>query len=157
MKKFALLLAMLVSSVMIAVAAPHKVAVYVEGNISSTEKASVNSAVLSRMSGNKEYQPFERNKAFLNALTKEVNYQTSGEVPEKEIRNIGSRLGVDYVIVVHITVYEDGTCMMAERLINMESGNIVKSVDTTQEYTNPSELVSMAKTLTYRLINSRSK
>ena len=82
-------------------ASPKKVAVYTTGQVSSTDKSIINSAVIGRLSESKDYTAFERNEAFMDALNSEQYYQVSGEVPEKEIRKVGERLGVDYVIVVN--------------------------------------------------------
>lgn len=70
--------------------AAKKVAVYAEGEISKDLKSVICSSVLSRLSGNKDYEAYERNPAFVNALNKEQDFQTSGEVPEKEIRGVAS-------------------------------------------------------------------
>ena len=86
------------------------------------------------MSGNKEYTAFERNGAFIKTLDKEQDYQLAGEVPEKEIREVGARLGVDYVIVVNVIISADRQCMMSARLIELESAKILKSVSLKREY-----------------------
>lgn len=102
--------------------AAKKVAVYAEGEISKATKSVVCSSVLARLSGNKDYMVFERNSAFVNALDKEQDYQTSGDVPEKEIRAVAQRMGVDYVIVVNTVVSGDDQCHMSARMIDLVSG-----------------------------------
>ncbi len=134
-----------------------KVAVYVEGDISDNDKSIVSSAVLSRMSGNREYAPFERNDAFISSLNKEQDYQLSGEVPEKEIRKVGERLGVDYVLSVNVVLNDDNMCHMSARLINLESGAIIKTVNVNRKYTDSSVLTALANNVAYRLLNKRSK
>jgi len=138
-------------------AASKKVAVYVEGQMSKSDKFIVSSAVLARMSGNKDYVPFERNEAFINALNKEQDYQLSGEVTENEIRAIGERLGVDYVIVVNVVVSSDDQCHMSARLINLTTGEILKSVNLKREYTGSDVLSAMGNNVAYRLLNKKSK
>lgn len=134
-----------------------KVAVYVEGQISDSDKSIINSAVLSRLSGNKNYVPFERNESFINALTQEQDYQLSGEVPEKEIRQVGERLGVDFVIAVNVIINQDNMCHMAAKLINLETGAIIKTVNTNRKYTNSSVLTALTNNVAYRLLNKHSK
>lgn len=134
-----------------------KVAVYVEGQISDSDKSIINSAVLSRLSGNKNYVPFERNESFINALTQEQDYQLSGEVPEKEIRQVGERLGVDFVIAVNVIINQDNICHMAAKLINLETGAIIKTANTNRKYTNSSVLTALANNVAYRLLNKQSK
>lgn len=125
--------------------------------MSKSDKSIVSSAVLARLSGNKEYKAFERNQAFVNALNKEQDYQVSGEVSEDEIRAVGKRLGVDYVIVVNTVVSSDSQCHMSARIIDLVSGEILKSVNLTREYTGSGVLSTMANNVAYRLINSKSK
>lgn len=138
-------------------AAPKKVAVYVEGDMSKSDKSIVSSAVLARLSGNKEYVAFERNNAFINALNKEQDYQLSGEVSEKEIRSVGERYGADYVIVVNAVISSDDNCHMSARLVKLISGEILKTVNLTREYTGSGVLSTMANNMAYRLLNKQSK
>lgn len=140
-----------------ATAAGKKVAVYVEGDMSEADKSIVSSAVLSRLSGNKEYRAFERNDAFINALTKEQDYQLSGDVLEKEIRAVGERMGVDYVIVVNAVVSADDQCHMSARLIDLVTAEIIKSVNLKREYTDSGVLSTMANNVAFRLLNKKSK
>lgn len=159
MKKFLVLILLVFSCVMYAEGAnaqTKKVAVYVEGEIDSDDKSIVSDAVLARMSGNKEYAPFERNEAFIEALTHEQDYQLSGEVPEKEIREVGERLGVDYVVAVNVII-KDEVCYMTAKLINIETGAIAKTVRLNRKYTDASVLTASANNVAYRLLNKRSK
>ena len=133
-----------------------KVAVYAEGEISKSTKSIICSSVLSRLSGNKDYRAFERNSAFVNALNKEQDYQTSGEVPEKEIRAVAQRMGVDYVIVVNTIITSDDRCHMSARLVDLVSGEIVKTVNLQREYTGTDVISAMANNVAYRLLNKQS-
>ncbi len=160
MKKISVLILLLFSCVLFAESAyaqTKKVAVYVEGKIGNDDKSIVSSAVLARMSGNKEYAPFERNEAFIDALTCEQDYQLSGEVPEKEIREVGGRLGVDYVVAVNVVIKDNETCYMSARLINLETGAIVKTANQHRQYTDSSVLTALANNVAYRLLNKQSK
>lgn len=140
-----------------AMAAPKKVAVYVTGQASSTDKSIISSAVLGRISQNPNYISFERNNAFIDAMNDEQDYQVSEEVLEKEIRKVGERLGVDYVIVVNVEINDSDYCHMAARLIDLVSGKILKSVNLKRKYTDSEVLSNMANNIAYRLINKRSK
>lgn len=137
-------------------AAAKKVAVYVEGEVSNANKKVVTAAIMSRLSGNKEYAPFERTDAFVNALTKEQDYQLSGEVPESQIRAVGQRLGVDYVIAVDVTQNGDMVHMTA-RLIELETGAILKSVNAQRKYTDSSVYTALGNNVSYRLLSKQSK
>lgn len=138
-------------------AAGKKVAVFVEGNISKEQKSMVNSAFMQRLSGSKDFKVFERNSAFLKALEREHDYQVSGEVAEEEIRKIGERLGVDYVIAVCVVITCDDECQMSGRLINLETGEVLKSCNATREYDGSATLTAIANNVAYRLISKKSK
>lgn len=138
-------------------AAGMKVAVFVEGNITKEQKSMVNSAVMSRLSGNKDYKVFERNDAFLKALEREHDYELSGEVSEEQIRKIGERLGVDYVIAVCAVHTSDDQCQMSARLINLETGEVVKTCNANREFENSSTVTALANNVAYRLISKKSK
>lgn len=137
--------------------AQKKVAVYAEGEISNDDKLTVCSAVLARMSGNKDYIPYERNEAFVNALDKEQDYQLSGAVPEKEIRAVGERLGVDYVIAVHVSIKKDRVCHMVAKLMNLETGAIVKTVNAQRKFEGTKTITALSNNVAYRLLNKQSK
>lgn len=138
-------------------AAGKKVAVFVEGNLTKEQNSMVNSAVMSRLSGNKDYKVFERNAAFLKALEREHDYQLSGEVSEDQIRKVGERLGVDYVIAVCAVLTSDGQCQMSARLIDLESGEVLKTCNASREFENSSTVTALANNVAYRLINKKSK
>ena len=160
MKKISVLILLIFSCVMFAQSAyavPKKVAVYVQGSIDRDDRSIVSDAILARMSGNKDYAPFERNQAFINALTSEQDYQLSGEVPEKEIRKVGARLGVDFVIAVNVVIKSDDVLFMTAKLINLETGAIIKTVTQNREYTDSSVLTALANNVAYRLLNKQSK
>ena len=140
-----------------AFAAGKKVAVFVEGNISKEQKSMVNSAIMARLSGNKDYRAFERNAAFLKALEKEQDYQLSGEVPEREIRAVGKRMGVDYVIAVNAVITSDDNCQMSARLISLEAGEVLKSCNATREYEGSATITALANNVAYRLLSKKSK
>lgn len=133
-----------------------KVAVYAIGNLQQCERTIVTDAVIARLSGNQEFRPFERNSQFVKALNKEQDFQLSGEVLEREIRAVGERMGVDYVIVVNVVVNDD-KCHMSARIIHLESGEIIKSVNLVRDYTGPDVISTMVNNVAYRLINKKSK
>lgn len=131
--------------------------VIVTGNLDDSGRDIVSSALMQRLSGNKDYVVFERNKAFLKAIEKEQDFQLSGEVAEKEIRAIGNRMGVDFVAVAHVNFISDGLCMISARIINLETGQVVKTCNVQREYENSGTLIAMANNVAYRLFNNNSK
>lgn len=158
MKKYLTLFVMLIVAAVSAqdAFAAKKVAVYVEGEISKSAAAVVNSAMTSRISGSKDYTVFERSEAFVNALTREQDYQMSGEVPESQIRSVGERMGVDVVIVVEVSM-DDEECNMSARMLDLESGKVLKSVSADRKGTGNSTIRALANNCAFRLISKQSK
>lgn len=159
MKRLSFLLLMVLACTALAseAMAAKKVAVYAEGDISKETKSIICSSVLARLSGDKNYEAYERNSSFINALNKEQDYQTSGEVPESEIRGVAQRMGVDYVIVVVTTIVSDEHCFMTAKMIDLKTAVVIKTVDLNREYTGTETIKAMANNIAYRLLNSKSK
>lgn len=134
----------------------YTMSVIVTGNITDAARDIVSSAFMQRLSGNSDYVVFERNKAFLNALTKEQEYQVNGTVPESEIRSLGSRMGVDYVAVVQVQFIGESVLITA-KILNLETAQIIKSCTETREYENAETLKAMADMAAYRLFSKNSK
>lgn len=134
----------------------YTMSVIVIGNITDAARDIVSSAFMQRLSGNSDYVVFERNKAFLNALTKEQEYQVNGTVPESEIRSLGSRMGVDYVAVVQVQFIGESVLITA-KILNLETAQIIKSCTETREYENAETLKAMADMAAYRLFSKNSK
>lgn len=132
------------------------VSVYAEGDISKFQNQLITTSVMARISGNKDYVVYERNDSFISALNQEHDYQVSGEVADNQIRKIGQRYGVDFVIVLYVT-FDDESTYMSARLINLESGAILKSVSLNRKGMSNDVLKKMANNITYRLINNQSK
>lgn len=134
----------------------YTMSVIVTGNVTDAARDIVSSAFMQRLSGNSDYVVFERNKAFLNALTKEQEYQVNGTVPESEIRSLGSRMGVDYVAVVQVQFIGESVLITA-KILNLETAQIIKSCTETREYENAETLKAMADMAAYRLFSKNSK
>ncbi|MCH5346315.1 MAG: hypothetical protein J1E63_04360 [Muribaculaceae bacterium] len=160
MKKFAVLFVVALCCLSFGIsthAQVKKVAVYVEGNIDADSKSIVNAAAMARLSGHKDYAPFERDEAFLNAAQKEQDYQVSGDVPDSEIRKLAGRLGVDFVMVIKVTITRDDVCQMTARLMNIETGAVLKSVEQSRPFTGSDVLSPMTKNVVYRLLDKKSR
>jgi len=133
-----------------------KVSVVVEGQLTETQEQIVNSAFTARLSSSKDFTVFERNDTFLNALTREQDYQVSGNVPDDQIRKIASRYGVDYVVTVNVNTEEDNLYMSA-RLIDIETGKVVKTVNQDRASSSLKTLKNLSNNVAYRLIDKKSK
>ena len=134
-----------------------KVAVYVTGNLDNSHKQIVTAKAMSRISRCKEYVTLERTEAFLNAIVQESDYQVSGEVREDQIVSIGQRFGAQLVAILEVNKIDDGTCFLSARIINVESGMVLKSVDASRKITGTDDLIALTNNVTYRLVSKESK
>lgn len=133
------------------------VAVYLSGEISDTYKKIIASKAVSRISRSKEFVAVERTGDFLNALTKEQDYQLSGEVDDEQIVAIGKRFAAQYVAVFEVSTTHDNACFISARLIDVEKGLVIKSVDGNRMVESADDIVSLTNNVSYRLISKNSK
>lgn len=152
-----MLLCILGGIAMVAQSRPYTMSVIVTGNLNESGNDIVSSAFMQRLSGNKDYVVFERNKAFLKALTKEQDFQLSGDVPDAEIRAVGKRMGVDYVTVVSVQYVCDGVCYMDARIINLETAQVIKTCSDSRDYEGSETLKAMANMVAYKLYSKNTK
>ena len=135
-------------------AAQKKTAVYVQGHLTELQYNIVSSSVIERLYDNPKFKLFERNEDFLGAIINEQDFELSGDVAPEEIREIGKKLGVDYVIVVRVSFDED-RIYMTGRLLNIETGEILKSIALDRKGTDNKILKNLALTLSYKLLQSK--
>ena len=133
-----------------------KVAVYVSGDVSSNYKKIISSKAVSRISRSDNYVAVERTEAFLDVLTKEQDYQLSGEVRDDQIAALGVRFGVRYVAVFEITKTYD-TGFISARMIDVESGMVIKSADTSRKIKTAEDWGALTNNVAYRLVSKNSK
>ncbi|MDE6006476.1 MAG: hypothetical protein K2G67_02860 [Muribaculaceae bacterium] len=133
-------------------AAPKTVAIYVDGDITRAQNQIVNSAISERMMQYPSYAIFERNETFINAINQEHDYQLSGEVSLDQIRKIGKKYGVNYVVSV-VVVKDQGRTYMTAKIINIESGQIMKQSTLDRPGGDTKELQALANQVIYRILN----
>lgn len=157
MKKV-LLLALLTFGVATFVQAQSKerVAVYVLGAIDDSYKKIISSKAVSRISRSNEYAAVERTDAFIDALTREQDYQLSGEVRDDQIAALGRRFGARYVAVFEVTGADD-TGFISARMIDVESGLVIKSADTSRQIKSTEDWAAITNNVAYRLVSKNSK
>lgn len=157
MKKYLLLFALLLgfafSSAMAQEAAPKKkVAVYMTGSdVDSSIKKVIGSKIVSAVTNTSGFAAVERTSDFLAALSKEQDYQASGEVRDSQIAKLGQRFGVRFVIVADVNEVFDEYFIDA-RLINVETGLVERTADVTGEMNSAQQVVRMAQTLAADLL-----
>lgn len=133
-----------------------KVAVYVSGEIGDTCKKIISSKAVSRISRSDNFAAVERTEAFLDALTREQDYQLSGEVRDDQIAALGRRFGARYVAVFEATE-ADETGFVSARMIDVESGLVIKSVDTSRKIRSTEDWIALTNNVAFRLVSAKSK
>lgn len=109
-----------------------KVAIYTTGDVDAGYKKVIGSKVTSIITQSDEYAAVERTADFLNALSQEQDYQTSGAVSDNQIVKIGQQLGVQYVVVLDISELF-GSLVISARMINVCTGLIKESTEIGRE------------------------
>ena len=112
-KLFALILLSVIS--LTAFAQLKKVAVYVIGD--DTQSEFIQSAFVYSLTKSGKFTVVERSPEFLMALQKEISYQQSGAVDDKNIAQLGMQYGADYVCVIELYELFGQNCL-AVRFIN---------------------------------------
>lgn len=108
---------------------------------------------MDRITQNRNYAAYERNEAFLNAITKEHDFQLSGDVKRWQIRDIANKYGVDYVIAVDVVI-DDNHSYMTAKLINLVTGRVIKQAQSDRAGYKTTVLQNLANTVAFRLIET---
>ncbi|MCH5346316.1 MAG: hypothetical protein J1E63_04365 [Muribaculaceae bacterium] len=133
-----------------------KVAVYITGDdVDSSVKKVIGAKLVAAITSSSGYAAVERTADFLNALSKEQDYQSSGEVRDSQIAKLGQRFGVKYVVVADVTEVFDEYYIQA-RLINVETGLVVNTADVSGPAESASQVISLAQRLSDSLMKGMS-
>ena len=150
MKKLLILLLSVIS--MSVVAQQKKVAVYVTGNDPINDI--VSSRLMDGIAKSGKYRAVERTVAFLNELSKEQNYQSTGAVDDNEISRLGKQFGVDYVCVASAFDVWGTEKYISTRLIDVETAEVVVSSSSNGSIASSSQLITALNTLSDGLLSS---
>lgn len=133
--------------------AKKKVAVYMTGGTSdATYKKVIGAKLVNAITESGEYAAVERTAEFLAALSAESDYQTSGEVRDSQIAQLGQKFGVRYVVVADVSEIFDEYFITA-RLINVETGLVERAFDINGPADSMSQLVSLSQEVAHGLLN----
>jgi TolB-like protein len=101
-----------------------KVAVYIAGEKESDINKVLGAKLVSAITQSPKFVAMERTNAFLKEMSKETNYQRSGNVDDNQLATLGKHFGVEYVCVADIMT-SFGSKFLATRLINVETAMII--------------------------------
>lgn len=131
-----------------------KVAIYTSGDVDTGYKKVIGSKVTSYITQTSKYAAVERTSDFLNVLSREQDYQTSGAVSDHQIVKIGQQFGVGYVVVIDISnLFE--SLYISVRMIDVTSGLIVYSGDVSGTVNSFDELTNLASQASSALFGIR--
>ena len=134
-----------------------KVAVYVTGDdVSEQTKKIIGSKVGNAFAKSGNYLLVETTPEFINALMKEVDRQTSGDVKQNQIVSLGQRYGVKYVVAIDITEAFDELYVVS-RIINLETGVVGNSTDTSGQADSISQLTKLADNIAAGLLKDTAQ
>lgn len=122
-----------------------KIAVYMTGDDPINEIVS-NRLVDDFARGN-EYTTVERTASFLLELSKEHNYERSGEVDDEQIAALGRQFNVQYVCVTSVLDVWGEEKYITARIIDTETAEVVASCSSNGSIQNSSELIGALNTL----------
>lgn len=135
--------------------AKQKVAVYVTGEAESGPKKVIGSRMVSGITRSDNYAAVERTADFLDALTKEQDYQMSGAVKDNQIVRLGQQFGVRYVLVADISeVYE--SMFISARMIDVQTGQITGASEASSVVNSMDGLVDLSDMVISELIGGIS-
>lgn len=150
MKKFLTLCLLAVT--MRTMAQEKKVAVYVTGEDSPMNQILADHLV-DDIAQSGKYKAVERTASFLQELSKEQDYQRSGNVDEADISRLGKQFGVDYVCVATILDVWDEK-YLTSRLIDVETAEVVASSSSSGQITSKQQFIPALNTLSNGLLNT---
>lgn len=143
MKKLLIILLSVLS--LTAFAQKPKIAVYMTGDDPINEIVS-NRLVDDFARGN-EYTTVERTASFLAELSKEHNYERSGEVDDEQIAALGRQFNVQYVCVTSVLNVWGEEKYITARIIDTETAEVVASCSSNGSIQNSSELIGALNNL----------
>lgn len=132
-----------------------KVAVYVTGDVDNSVKKILGAKLVTAITSSGEFAAVERTADFLAALSKENDYQVSGEVRDSQIARLGQKFGVKFVVVADINEAFD-ELFVASRLINVESGLVERAYDANGAAESMQQLIDLSREVISGLLNSSS-
>lgn len=121
------------------------VAVYVTGNdIDNNIRKVLGAKLVTSITSGGEYAAVERTADFLEALSKENDYQTSGEVRDSQIAALGKKFGVKFVVVADVSEVFD-ELFVASRLINVVTGLVERAYDANGSVDTMAQLIKLSQ------------
>lgn len=135
-----------------------KVAVYMAGAEPSHARGIhevLGSQLANAISRSSRYDAIDRTADIVGMLSKEMDYQRSGNVSEEQIKAVGRQFGVDYLCIAKIVPFMD-TYNLDVRLVDVESARLKYSVVESSHLRNSNDGYELARNVAKRLVGGES-
>ena len=129
-----------------------RVAVYVTGDNPINEI--VGSSLEDGLAHDGKYTAVERTASFLRELSKEHDYQRSGEVDESQIADLGKQFGVEYVCVTSVTDVWGSEKYISARIIDVQTAEVIASGSSNGSISSSSDLVKALDKLSQNILKA---
>ena len=123
MKKQILLIVVLFTTVVFTQDLP-KIAVYVTGDLSESEKRALGTEMLSALVKIERFTAVERSAAFAVEIERELKTQHSGAIDDDQISRLGKQFGVRFVCIADAAI-AFGSHQVSARILNVETAEVL--------------------------------
>ncbi len=155
MKKLLLILVLL-TGFAISSTAQTRMGVYVGGNVSPYLKEVISASASSSIALTCGVIAVERIKEFCNALEKEVDFQLSGLVADKDVVALGRRYSADCVAVIVARCDCDrAEGFVSGKIIDVKTGAELDAYNVRREIESNDDWIAMANHVIFRLFANK--
>lgn len=130
------------------------IAVLVYGDTSGVNEFLQNE-LITAFDDDKTYIVCERQDEFISLINKEHSFQQSGMVDDKYIIELGKKLGAEYVCCIKMLKLLFGEQPIAARIISVEKGGIVRSVQWSGNMNCKDDVKAAAKAICKKMTRSK--
>ena len=124
-----------------------------EDNIGKAYLIMIGSNIETGIINNPQYTAY--NRAQIQSIIKEHNFQTSGLVNDNEVRRLGQMVGVDYVLASEAALVGQQVFVTA-KVLNVETGSYEMSANALMDF-NPAAIQAGCENLAVDLLNGGKK
>lgn len=153
MKRIILLLMSLLLPLIAISQESHKIAVLVYG-INRGVNEYIQNELITAFTDDGTYTVCERQDEFISLINKEHSFQQSGMVDDRDIIEIGRKLGAEYVCCFKMLDLMFGEQPIAARIKSVEKGSVVRSVQWSGEMNNAEHVREACKVICRKLTRS---
>jgi len=123
-----------------------KIAVYVVGEISESEKRALGTEMLNALVRSGRYTAVERAEEFVALIDKEHIAQRGGAIDDSEISALGKRFGVEFICVAD-AAEAFGAYQVSARILNVETAEVMFVERANGKLDNMQALVSLTNSI----------